>query len=96
MSLSAVTMPRAFRVSLLFLVVVVCSEEVFALERTALALNGSGCRESRGAIIEALEHLNGVAGVETDLIPDHVLIDHDGPTVNEDRLAAVASIFVPK
>jgi hypothetical protein len=53
-------------------------DEAFPVERAALALAGSDCQLSRAAIVESLEHLEGVAKVEADVIPDHLLIDHDG------------------
>lgn len=52
--------------------------EAFALERVALALSGPDCHLSHNAILESLKRLEGIAAVEADLIPDHVLIDYDG------------------
>ncbi|HKR79870.1 MAG TPA: hypothetical protein VJR69_09240 [Nitrospira sp.] len=62
--------------------------EVFAAERTALALAGDGCRPSQQAIVQALEHFDGVARVEADLLPDHLLIDHRTGAVTGEALAA--------
>lgn len=61
---------------------------VFAAERTALALAGDGCRPSQQAIVQALEHFDGVARVEADLLPDHLLIDHGAGAVTGEALAA--------
>ena len=89
MRLSAVLMPPVFSACLLATFVVWYSGDVFALERTTLALAGSTCRESQPGIIEALKHFEGVARVETELIPDHVLIDHDGRKLNQDQLVGI-------
>ncbi len=62
--------------------------EVFAAERTALALAGDGCGPSQQAIVRALEHFVGVARVEADVIPDHLLIDHRAGAVTGEALAA--------
>ena len=58
--------------------VVPCPNEALSLERAALMLSGSGCRMSQPAIVEALERLEGVVHVNVDVIPDHLMIDHDG------------------
>ena len=68
---------------------ILCDGEVYSAERTALTLAGAGCSPSRQAIIQALEQFDGVARVEADLIPDHLLIDHRDGTVTGDALAAV-------
>lgn len=81
-------MPLRFGVCLISIGLVMWSDGVWAFERTALALTGSRCRESQTAIIEALKHLDGVARVETGLIPDHVLVDHDGRGPKDEELAA--------
>jgi copper chaperone CopZ len=91
MSISAVTMSPAVCACLLSLCVVWGSEEVLAAERTALALVGSSCRESQPAIIAALTDVDGVDRVHMELIPDHVFIDHDGQTLNEERLAGIVN-----
>jgi copper chaperone CopZ len=89
MSLSGVAKPTALSVCLVSIWLGLYGQEVFAFQRAALALTGSSCRESQPAIIDALIHLDGVARVETDVIPDHVLIDHDGRRLNEDQLAEI-------
>ena len=61
--------------------------EASALERAALSLTGSDCQRSQSAIIESLEHLEGVAKVEGNVIPDHLLVDHDGRRRTGDELA---------
>jgi hypothetical protein len=66
----------------------VCHGELLAAERTALALTGAGCGASRQAIIHGLEQLDGVARVEANLIPDHLLIDHRAGAVTGEALAA--------
>lgn len=69
------------RVALTVCAVWVCVlawSEAFALERAALALSGQDCDLAHEVIVETLERLDGVAKVEADLIPHHVLIDHDG------------------
>ena len=38
-------------------------------------------------MVEALQRLEGVVKVEADLIPDHLLIDHDGRHLTEEQLA---------
>ena len=62
--------------------------EVFAAERTALVLAGDGCGTSQQAIVRALEHVDGVARVEADLLPEHLLIDHRAGAVTAEALAA--------
>ena len=62
--------------------------KIFAAERTALALAGEGCRPAQQAIVQALEHVDGVARVEADLLPDHLLIDHRAEAVTGEALAA--------
>lgn len=52
-------------------------------------LTGSGCRPSQQAIAEALMGLDGIARVDTDLIPDHVLIDYDGRHLRGEALADI-------
>jgi hypothetical protein len=69
------------------LCLILWGDEVLALERAALALDGPGCEASQLTVIEALKHLDGVELVETDLIPDHLLIDHDGRHVTGKALA---------
>jgi hypothetical protein len=65
--------------------------EAFPFERSALALAGSKCRQSEPAIVHALERLDGVTRVEGGLIPDHILIDHDGRRVTGDQLAGIVN-----
>jgi len=62
------------------------STDAFSLERSALVLSGSACRQSHDVIIHALERLEGIAQVN-DEIPDHLLIDHDGKRRTEEELA---------
>jgi hypothetical protein len=63
-------------------------DEAFPVERTALAVSGSDCQLSQPAIISSLERLEGVAKVEADVIPDHLLIDHDGLHWTGEELAS--------
>ena len=63
--------------------------EAFALERTALALSGDGCRLSQHAMIEALEHLDGVAQVRADVMPDHLFVDHDDRRTGDELVRLV-------
>ena len=63
------------------------SPEAFSLERSALVVSGSGCRQSHDVIIQALEQLEGIAQVN-DEIPEHLLIDHDGKRRTEEELAS--------
>jgi copper chaperone CopZ len=69
----------------------VCAGEAYPFERSALALTGSDCRESYPAIIGALKDLDGVARVEAGLVPDHVLVDHDGRRFTGDQLAGIVN-----
>ena len=79
------------RLGLLVCAVLVCvfpwRGEASALERAALSLTGSDCQRSQSAIIESLEHLEGVAKVEGNVIPDHLMVDHDGRRRTGDELA---------
>ncbi len=79
------------RLRLIVCAVLVCvfpwRGEAFALERAILSLTGSDCQWSQSAIIESLEHLEAVAKVEGNVIPDHLLVDHDGRHRTGDELA---------
>ncbi len=78
------------RVGLTVFAVWVCVlawNKAFALERVALAMSGSDCHLSHQAIVEPLERLDGVAKVEVDVIPDHLLVDHDGLRRTGEELA---------
>jgi len=66
---------------------VLWSNGAFALERTALALSGPDCGRSHQTILETLERLEGVASVEGETIPDHLLVDHDGLRRTGEELA---------
>ena len=70
------------------LLVVLWSNEGFALERAALTLSGPDCRLSHQGILETLERLEGVTRVEAETIPDHLLVDHDGLHRTGEELAA--------
>lgn len=80
------------RVGLMVCTVLVCflpwDDEAFSLERAALVLSGSECQLSHPAIIKSLERLDGVAKVEADVIPDHLLVDHDGLRRTEEELVS--------
>src|SRR4029078_6629853 len=67
------------------------SNAALQLERAALALHGDGCRPSQQAIVEVLMRLDGIPRVETDVIPDHVLIDYDGSRLKEKALADIVN-----
>src|SRR5262245_37067965 len=69
--------------------VLLSTTEALPLERAVLALSGPSCRVSQQAIIQAIEGLEGVAQVNTDMIPDHVLIDHDGLHRTEEEWAGL-------
>jgi hypothetical protein len=79
------------RPGLMVCVVLVCffpwCSQTFALERAALSLTGSDCQRSQPAIIESLQRLEGVAKVEGDMIPDHLLVDYDGRRRTGEELA---------
>jgi hypothetical protein len=79
------------RLGLMVCAVLVCvfpwRGEASALERAALSLTGWDCQRSQPAIIESLERLEGVAKVEGNVIPDHLLVDHDGRRRTGDELA---------
>ena len=66
---------------------VLWSNEAFALERTAFSLSGSDCRLHQDTI-ETLERLEGVTSVEAEIIPDHLLVDHDGLRRTGEELAS--------
>ena len=66
---------------------VVVYSDAFALQRAALMLSGSDCQLSDAAIIESLQRFEGVVKVETEVIPDHLLIDYDGLRRTEEELA---------
>jgi hypothetical protein len=67
------------------------SDTALPLERAALLLTGAGCRPSQQAIVEAFMGLDGIARVETDVIPDHVLIDYDGGRLKGEALADIVN-----
>ena len=62
----------------LLVCVVVKAPDVLALDRAAITLSGSDCSLSQQAMINALEQLRGIVRVQADLIPNHLLVDHDG------------------
>jgi hypothetical protein len=62
-------------------------DEAFPVERIALFVSGSDCQLSQPAIIGPLERLEGVAKVEAEVIPDHLLVDHDGLRWTGEELA---------
>jgi len=66
---------------------VLWSNGAFALERAALALSGPDCGRSHQAILETMQRLEGVARVEGETIPDHLLVDHDGLRRTGEELA---------
>ena len=54
----------------------------------ALALSGSDCAVSQQEIITTLQQLEGVAKVEANVVPDHLLVDHDGTRLTGEELAS--------
>lgn len=74
---------------------VVWGSEALALERTALALSGDGCRVSQQAMIDALERLDGVVQVRADVMPDHLLVDHDDRRRTSDELVHLVDQVAP-
>ena len=84
-------MPYRLACCVMMVCFVVEGSEVLALERTALALSGDGCRLSQQAMIEALEQLDGVAQVKADVMPDHLLVDHDDRHRTGDELVRLAN-----
>jgi hypothetical protein len=88
MSTLAVPFPAlALAAALVSARLILGSTEAFSLERSALVVSGSGCRQSHDVIIQALERLEGIAQVN-DEIPEHLLIDHDGKRRTEEELAS--------
>lgn len=88
MSALAVPFPTlAFAAAVVSASLILGSPEAFSLERSALVVSGSGCRQSHDVIIQALEQLEGIAQVN-DEIPEHLLIDHDGKRRTEEELAS--------
>ena len=73
---------------------VLWGHEAFALDRAALTLSGSDCALAQPAIISILERLEGVAQVDADLIPNHLLVDHDGQRRTGEELAGVVNAVV--
>ena len=63
--------------------------DTVALERATIALSGPDCSLWHHAMTEALEKHEGIARVEADTIPNHVLIDHDGRHSTDEELAAL-------
>ena len=90
-----VLMPYRLVCCMMMACFVVGGSEAFALERTALALSGDGCRTSQQAMIDALEHLDGVAQVMADVMPDHLLVDHDDRRRTGDELARLVNQLAP-
>lgn len=62
--------------------------------RIALMLNGPDCAALRDTVTTALQQQPGVLQVDTDLMPDHVLIDSAGQELTEDTLAAAANAAI--
>lgn len=79
------------RMNLMVCAAMVCvlpwCNEAAAGERVALALSGPDCDGSRQAMTQALERYEGVFKVESDVIPDHLLIDHDRGVRTGEELA---------
>ena len=57
--------------------IVLPAHTTFALERATLAIIGQDCSQWHGAMVEALEQLDGIARAQADVIPNHLLVDHD-------------------
>jgi hypothetical protein len=69
------------------LCVVLPARDAFALERAALTLSGANCSLSPQTMIQALEQLDGIVRVQTNMIPNHLLVDHDGLHRTAEELA---------
>lgn len=64
-------------------------------ERVALVLSGSDCSAQRQSIVAALAQIPGVARVDPDSVPEHVLVDvSSGLVVPEELLAAARRALV--
>ena len=74
--------------------VILPARNAFALERATIALSGPDCSQWHQAMTEALEQLEGIAQVQADAIPNHVLIDHDGRHRTQEELAALLNQLI--
>lgn len=65
-----------------------------AQDRVALMLSGPDCPSIQHAITTTLQQQIGVLRVDSDLMPDHVLIDILRPSLTEEALAATANAAI--
>ncbi len=59
--------------------------------RTTLMLTGQDCSNSRPTIVKALEQSEGIRQVYPNLMPDHLLVDHNSQELTEDQILAIVS-----
>ena len=88
-------MPHHFACCVMTACFVVWGSETLALERTALTLSGDGCGVSQQAMIDALERVDGVVQVRADVMPDHLLVDHDERRRTGDELVHLIDKVAP-
>lgn len=67
--------------------IVLPAHTTFALERATLAIIGQDCSQWHDAMVEALEQLDGIARAQADVIPNHLLVDHDSLQRTAEELA---------
>ena len=62
-----------------------------AHDRVALMLSGPDCPSVQKMMASTLRQQSGVLHVDTDLMPDHVLVDIVRPHLTEEELTAIAN-----
>ena len=76
---------------LLFLLTDDAARAESAHDRVALMLSGPDCRSVQKRMAAALQQRTGVLHVDTDLMPDHVLIDIVRQELTEETVAVTAN-----
>ena len=62
-----------------------------AQDRVALMLSGPDCSSVQALMVSTLQQHTGILYVDTDLMPDHVLIDIVRQELNEETVAVTAN-----
>ena len=64
-------------------------------ERVALSLSGPDCSSQHQSIVAALARISGVSHVDSESVPDHVLVDVVHGAVPPEELTAAAARSLP-
>ncbi len=65
-----------------------------AHDRIALMLSGPDCPSAQRLMAASLQQQTGVLHVDTDLMPDHVLVDIVRQELTEDTVIAIAKVAI--